>query len=68
MRKIFNIITDPGDKMEARVTDTGRQVITINKGDAKFSATRYPNGRIVETRSYIPGSNSAAKLPDNLNR
>ena len=35
MRNIFNIITDPGDKFEARVTPTCRQVINIKKGDVK---------------------------------
>lgn len=67
MKKIFNLITDPGDKMEARVTDSGRQVINIKKGNAKYSATRYSNGRIVETRSYMPDSNSTNKLPGDLN-
>ncbi len=68
MRSIFDIITDPGDNLNARVTKNERQVITIQKGDAKFSATRYKSGRIVETRSYIPGSKNATKLLEDLNR
>ena len=66
MKKIFGIITDPGDKLEARVTENGRQVINVTKGDAKFSAVRYPNGRIVETRSYIPGSRGKNMLLEDL--
>ena len=61
MKSIFDIITNPGDKFEARVTPTLKQVVNITKGDAKWSAIRYPNGRIVETRSYMPGS-KAIKL------
>ena len=46
------ILTQPGDRLEARVTDTGRNVIKIQKdgGNSKYSATQYPNGTIVETR------------------
>lgn len=51
-------LTNPGDKLEAKVTRTGKQVIKITKDDVKVSATRYPSGRIVETRSYMTGSKS----------
>lgn len=46
------ILNKPGDRLEARVTDTGRNVIKIQKdgGASKYSATQYPNGTIVETR------------------
>lgn len=44
------IISNPGDKMSGRVTDSGRQVIKVQKGDEKWSATRYSNGTIVETK------------------
>ena len=68
MRNIFDIITNPGDRMDARVTETGRQVINIKKGDVKLSAVRYSSGRIVETRSYMPGSRNATNLLEDLNR
>lgn len=46
-------LTKPGDKMEARVTDNNRQVFKISKdnGNSKYSATKYPNGTIVETKT-----------------
>ena len=47
-------LQNPGDRVEARVTDTGRKVIKAQIGDKKLSAVQYPNGRIVETRSYFP--------------
>ena len=64
---ILDIITNPGDKFEARVTPTLKQVINITKGDAKWSAVKYPNGRIVETRSYRPGS-KAIKLLEKFHK
>ena len=47
------ILNKPGDNMSARVTDSGRQVLKIStdNGTAKYSATRYPNGTIVETKT-----------------
>ena len=68
MRNIFNIITDPGDKFEARVTPTCRQVINIKKGDVKVSAVKYPSGRIVETRSYNSGSRAATNLLEQFHK
>ena len=43
----------PGDKLEARVTDTNRRVLKVSKdnGKSKYSATQYPNGTLVETRT-----------------
>ena len=48
-----NGLTKPGDKLEARVTDNNRQVLKISKNDGKdkYSATRYPNGTLVETKT-----------------
>ncbi len=45
------LLSNPGDKLEARITDTNRQVVKIHKnnGLSKFSATRYPNGTVVKT-------------------
>ena len=62
MNGIFDIIKNNGDKLEAFVTPSMRQVIKIKIGDAIISAVKYPSGRIVETRSYLPGSKSAIKL------
>lgn len=47
------ILQNPGDHLEARITDGNRKVIKAQVGDKKFSATQYPNGRIVETRLYF---------------
>lgn len=43
----------PGDNLSARITDTNREVLKIEKngGADKYSATRYPNGTVVETHS-----------------
>ncbi|MEG2267379.1 MAG: hypothetical protein RSC68_24010 [Acinetobacter sp.] len=47
------LLTNPGDKMEARVTDTNRKVIKVqqNNGTEKYSVTQYQNGTIVETKT-----------------
>lgn len=47
-----NILEKPGDSLSARVTNSNRQVLKISKdnGSSKYSATRYPNGTIVETK------------------
>lgn len=49
-------LTKPGDKVEARITDTNRQVLKVSKdnGKNKSSITRYPNGTIHETRTTKP--------------
>ena len=46
-------LSEIGDKVEARVTNSGRQVIKASKGDgkSKYSATRYSNGTVVETKT-----------------
>ena len=43
----------PGDKVEARVTDTNRKVLKASKdnGKSKYSVTQYPNGTLVETKT-----------------
>jgi len=49
-------LKNPGDKLSARVTDTGRQVVKVetNNGANKYSATRYKNGTVVETKTTKP--------------
>ncbi len=45
-----NLLKRPGDKLEAKVTPTGRQVLKIATNQVKKSAVRYPKtGTIVET-------------------
>jgi len=46
-------LSNPGDRAEARVTESNRQVLKVSKdeGNEKYSATRYSNGTIVETRT-----------------
>ena len=52
---LFNssILEKPGDNLSARVTDSGKQVLKVSKnnGKSKYSATRYPNGTLVETKT-----------------
>lgn len=50
--KKSGILNQPGDKLEARVTNSNRQVLKIQEdnGKAKYSATKYPNGTVVETK------------------
>lgn len=52
--KRTGILTQPGDRLEAYVTKSGRNVLKIQKsnGDYKYSATQYPTtGTVVETKS-----------------
>ncbi len=46
-------LTNPGDKLAARVTKNGNKVVTVekNNGKNKYSATIYKNGTIHETRT-----------------
>lgn len=47
-------LVNPGDKLTARVTDSGREVVTIEKNNRqdKITATRYPTtGTVVLTKS-----------------
>lgn len=47
------ILNKPGDKLSARVTDTGRKVLKvyITSGKQKYSRTEYKNGTVVETKT-----------------
>lgn len=42
--KRTGVLTQPGDRLEAYVTKSGRNVLKIQKGngDYKYSATQYP--------------------------
>ncbi len=54
LSKISNtFLQNPGDELSARVTKTNRQVLKASKdkGKIKYSATRYPNGTVVETKT-----------------
>lgn len=46
------ILNRPGDRLEARITDSNRRVVKLQKdnGNSKYSATQYLNGTIVETK------------------
>ena len=46
------ILSESGDKLEARVTNSNRKVVKIQKdnGNSRYSATQYPNGTVVETK------------------
>lgn len=44
------ILAKPGDKLEARITESNRKVVKVQKDGLKYSATQYPNGTIVETK------------------
>lgn len=46
------ILNNPGDKLEAKVTNSNRKVLKIHtdNGNSKYSATQYPNGTVVETK------------------
>lgn len=50
--KTSGILNKPGDRLEARVTDSNRKVlkVSIDNGNSKYSATEYPNGTVVETK------------------
>jgi hypothetical protein len=49
----LSALQNPGDNMSARVTNTHRKVLKIEteNGTSKYSATQYPNGTIVETKT-----------------
>ena len=52
--KITNsLLQKPGDELSARITKSNRQVLKIKNNDGliKYSATRYPNGTVVETKT-----------------
>lgn len=50
--KNSGILNKPGDRLEARVTDSNRKVLKIatDNGNSKYSATQYSNGTLVETK------------------
>ena len=49
----LSAIKNPGDELSARVTNTNRKVLKVvtDEGNSKYSATQYPNGTIVETKT-----------------
>lgn len=49
----LSALQNPGDKLSARVTNTSRKVLKVetDNGNSKYSATQYPNGTIVETKT-----------------
>ena len=46
-------LSQPGDNLSARITDTNRQVLKVStdNGDTKYSATLYPSGILHETKT-----------------
>ena len=48
----LGILNKPGDRLEARITDSNRRVVKVqtDNGNSKYSATQYPNGTLVETK------------------
>lgn len=50
---VSSFLNNPGDRLDARVTESGRKVLTAEKnyGEEKYSMTEYPNGTTVETRT-----------------
>lgn len=46
------ILSEPGDKLTANITKTGRQVVKVEKSNGqKASATKYKTGKTVYTFS-----------------
>lgn len=52
MDLIWGVLSQIGDSMSARVTDSGRKVMKVNKdnGNFRYSRTEYSNGTSVETK------------------
>ncbi len=48
----LGILNKPGDRLEARITDSNRRVVKVqtDNGNSKYSATQCPNGTLVETK------------------
>lgn len=44
------ILNKPGDRLEARITNSNRKVIKLLCGNTKYSVTQYPTGTVVETK------------------
>lgn len=53
-RLVSGLLKNPGESLIAKITPSNRQVIKINTNSVKMSATRYPNGVVVETRTIRP--------------
>lgn len=53
-RLVSGFIRNPGDFFSAEMTPSHRQVIKLATDNIKYSATRYSNGTIVETRTIRP--------------
>lgn len=47
----LDLVKNPGDNLSARVTSSGRKVLKLETGDTKYSATQYPNGTVVQTKT-----------------
>ena len=50
--KKTGILTKPGDRLEAYITKSGRNVLKVQKdsGNSKYSIAQYLTGTIVETK------------------
>lgn len=47
-----SILKERGDSMDARITESGRKVLRVTKKNGNnYSATQYPNGTTVETKT-----------------
>ena len=53
IQNLNSILSNPGDELSARITNTDRKVLKIHKngGRQKYSRTQYKNGTIVETKT-----------------
>ena len=50
LRTIGNgLLSEPGDKLSAEITSTGRQVVKVDTSKTKRSIVRYKTGTVVET-------------------
>lgn len=49
----LGMLQNPGDNLSARITKTNKKVLKLetNNGNSKYSATQYPNGTVVETKT-----------------
>ena len=51
-QNVTDVLKVPGDKLSARVTDSGRKVIKVNTEEISYSAVQYPTtGTVVETKT-----------------
>ena len=56
------ILKEPGDKISAEVTKKGRKVVKLKNKHGKMSVVEYPNGRVVDTISYMSDDKSCTHL------